>query len=129
MSETLKRIKQYIDYKGISIRAFEIECGFSNGSFASQLKNNKTIGVDKLENILNKYTEINANWVLTGIGEMIASNPIQNVVSESTTDYSSNSNLQELIATQRELIKMQKEKIEALENKLKDDKRGKEKAS
>lgn len=26
----------------------------SNGSFASQLKNKKTIGVDKLENILKK---------------------------------------------------------------------------
>jgi phage repressor protein C with HTH and peptisase S24 domain len=67
---TLQRIKQYIDFKGLRISSFEKEVGMSNGSFASQLKNNKTIGVDKLENILNKYPEINPIWILTGKGEM-----------------------------------------------------------
>ena len=52
---TLKRIKQYIDYKGITNQNFEKLIGFSNGAFASQLKNNRTIGVDKLENILIKF--------------------------------------------------------------------------
>lgn len=67
----LKRIKEYIDFKGISNKAFEISVGFSNGAFASQLKNNKTIGVDKLENILKTYKELNPNWVLLGEGEML----------------------------------------------------------
>ena len=68
---TIQRIKQYIDYKGFTNKKFEIETGFSNGAFASQLKNNKTIGVDKLENILTTYTEINPDWLLTGKGEML----------------------------------------------------------
>jgi len=68
---TLKRIKQYIDLKGVKVSAFEKEIGMSNGSFASQLKNNKTIGVDKLENILKKYPEINPEWLLTGNGNML----------------------------------------------------------
>lgn len=67
---TLQRIKQYIDAKGIKVSALEREVGMSNGSFASQLKNNKTIGVDKLENILRKYTDVNPEWLLTGNGNM-----------------------------------------------------------
>jgi hypothetical protein len=70
---TLQRIKYFIDFKGVSIRAFEQNVGMSNGSFASQLKNNKTIGVDKLENILRIYSELNAEWLLTGKGEMLHS--------------------------------------------------------
>lgn len=68
---TLQRIKEYIDYKGVTNQKFEKEIGFSNGAFASQLKNNRTIGVDKLENILIKYPEINPEWLLTGNGSMI----------------------------------------------------------
>ena len=68
---TLTRIKKYIDYKGVNNSTFEKEVGMSNGSFASQLKNNKTIGVDKLENILKIYPEINPDWLLTGNGSML----------------------------------------------------------
>ena len=71
METTLQRIKKFIDYKEISVRRFEEYIGMSNGSFASQLKNNKTIGVDKLENILFIYPEINAEWLLTGEGSML----------------------------------------------------------
>lgn len=73
MSEetTLQRIKQYLDYKGITNKKFEETVGFSNGAFGSQLKNNRTIGVDKLENILSVYEELNPNWLLRGKGKMI----------------------------------------------------------
>lgn len=67
---TVQRLKEYLDYKGISIRKFEESVGFSNGSFGSQYKNNKTIGADKVENILNVYPEISAEWLLRGRGEM-----------------------------------------------------------
>ena len=75
MSGILSRIKQYLDLKGISIRAFELKCGFSNGSFASQLKNGKTIGIDRLENILNSFPDINTEWLLTGKGDMTKTGP------------------------------------------------------
>jgi hypothetical protein len=73
MENALHRIKKYIDYKEISVRAFEQRVGMSNGSFASQLKNGRTIGVDRLENILREYPELNAAWILTGEGEMLKS--------------------------------------------------------
>lgn len=74
MSNTIRRIKEFIDFKGISVRKFEEIVGFSNGSFASQYKNNKTIGVDKVENILQFFPEISSEWLLTGNGEMIKPN-------------------------------------------------------
>ena len=117
MSKTLERIKEYIDYKKISIRAFEISCGFSNGSFASQLKNKKTIGVDKLENILNIYSELNANWVLTGKGEML-NIILQNFVVEAKQQYNLVEPVQELLEMQRKLLQMKDEKIATLEREL-----------
>lgn len=77
----VKRIKKYLDFKGITNQKFEIEVGYSNGAFGSQLKNDKSIGSDKLENILNKYSEINPEWLLTGKGEMLKQNALINVES------------------------------------------------
>lgn len=71
---TLSRIKQYIDYKGITISSLERQAGMSNGSLASQLKKNKTIGVDKLENILKLFPDMNTEWLLTGHGPMLKEN-------------------------------------------------------
>ncbi|MEB5421756.1 hypothetical protein RXR98_29690, partial [Pseudomonas aeruginosa] len=68
---------------------FEKSVGFSNGAFASQLKNNKSIGVDKLENILKAYPDLDINWVLEGKGEMIKSTDDHGVliVSEPKSPY------------------------------------------
>ena len=70
---TITRIKEFVDFIGLTVSSFEKDVGMSNGSFASQLKNNKTIGVDKLENILKKYPELSPEWLLTGTGEMLKS--------------------------------------------------------
>ena len=71
MATTLIRLKEYIDYKELSLRAFEVSIGFSNGALTSQLKPGKTIGVDKLENILRVYEELSPDWLLTGKGAML----------------------------------------------------------
>ena len=71
MSNTVSRIKEFIDFKGLSVRKFEEAVGFSNGAFASQYKNNGSIGSDKIENILHSYPEINVIWLLTGKGDML----------------------------------------------------------
>ena len=67
----LDRIKEYIDYKNMTIAAFERSVGMSNASFGKSLKNGKAIGTDKLENILSIYTDINPTWLLTGEGSML----------------------------------------------------------
>lgn len=72
----LERIKEYIDYKGITIAAFEKSIGMSNASFGKSLKSGKGIGSDKLEKILKVYTDISSSWLLTGEGTMLKNDTV-----------------------------------------------------
>jgi transcriptional regulator with XRE-family HTH domain len=107
---TLKRIKQYIDLKGIKISVFEREIGMSNGSFASQLKNDKTIGVDKLEKILRVYSDINIEWLLTGKGSMLKDTLNEERAPYNKTDEKDAENA----LNYKELAEARKETIESL---------------
>lgn len=120
MSGTLERIKQFIDYKQITIRAFELAVGFSNGAFASQLKNKKSIGSDKIENILNKFPELNANWLFKGTGQMLARSDEESpLLGEPVSDYSSEVNRlqKELLEAQAEIIRLQKKAMDSAEKR------------
>lgn len=70
----LENLKKFIDYKGISIAAFEKSIGMSNNSFRKSLNTGGNLGSDKLENILKVYPELNPIWILTGNGEMLINN-------------------------------------------------------
>lgn len=67
----LERLKEYIDYRGISVAAFERSIGMANASFGKSLKNKGAIGTDKLEKILSTYSDISPVWLLTGTGDML----------------------------------------------------------
>jgi phage repressor protein C with HTH and peptisase S24 domain len=69
----MTRLKEFIDYKGVSVAAFEHSIGMSNASFGKSLKTGGSIGMDKLENILIAYPDINPIWLLTGVGSMLSS--------------------------------------------------------
>ena len=112
---TLQRIKQFIDLKGITIKAFEQKIGFSNGAFGSQLRNNRTIGVDKIENILFEYPELSPEWLLTGKGEMIKSSTVQeNIIKEDTSGYSMVNTLLEQLSKLTDTVLSQQKTIESL---------------
>jgi transcriptional regulator with XRE-family HTH domain len=66
-NNTIDRLKYFIEYKGISIRKFSELTGISH----SLINKINSIGSDKLENILSSFPELNAEWLLTGNGEMI----------------------------------------------------------
>lgn len=67
----LERLKEYIDYRGISVAAFERSIGMANASFGKSLKNKGAIGTDKLEKILSTYPDISPAWLMTGEGDML----------------------------------------------------------
>lgn len=71
----LERLKQYMDYKGITVAAFERSIGMANASFGKSLKKGGAIGTDKLENILSTYPDISPPWLLRGVGDMLLSDP------------------------------------------------------
>ena len=121
MSSALLRIKAYLDYKGLSLRAFEASIGVSNGAITSQMKPGKTIGVDRLENILRIYEELSPDWVMTGRGTMIreeyASKEAANA-SENASKVTSKSN-QKALERLEELYEVNKKYTQLLEEKLK----------
>jgi hypothetical protein len=66
----IERFKLYLDHKGIANYRAEQECGLSNGLIKNALKGS-SIGSDKLENILNTYSDLSAEWLLRGTGDML----------------------------------------------------------
>lgn len=76
----INRISQLIDYKGLSVRAFEISIGASNGAFGRAIKNNTDISSEWLSIIIEKYPDISAEWLLTGEGDMIKRLPPESPV-------------------------------------------------
>lgn len=69
-ANSLTRLKEYIDNKGITIAEFERMAKWSNGLLGPQLKKNGTVGLNKIENILSIFPNLNLEWLITGVGEM-----------------------------------------------------------
>ena len=70
----IQRIKQIIDYEGISISAFEQKIGASDGMIRRAVKNNTDIQSKWLTLICDNYHEINIEWLIVGNGSMLKSN-------------------------------------------------------
>jgi phage repressor protein C with HTH and peptisase S24 domain len=64
---TTERVKKFIDFKGITRYRFCQEMGFSN----KFLDNSSNMGTDKAGKILRYFPELNAEWLLTGRGNML----------------------------------------------------------
>ena len=62
------RIKRFCKAEGIAISAFEKNIGVSNG-YVNAIS--RSIGVDNLNTIIEKYSILNIEWLLTGRGEML----------------------------------------------------------
>ena len=62
-----ERMREYLDYKGITKYKFCNDLGFSN----KFLDNSSNMGTDKACKILHYYPEINSEWLLTGNGSML----------------------------------------------------------
>lgn len=76
-NQTVKeRLKSFIDYKQMSVRAFESACGLSYG-FVGNMRN--SMQPDKIMKIVHCFPELNPGWVMTGEGEMLKPTNTQNV--------------------------------------------------
>lgn len=69
-----QRLIEFIKQKGLSQSRFEKAVGLSNG-YVNNIS--KGIGADKLQRITEKFPCLNAGWLLTGKGEMLKANTIQ----------------------------------------------------
>ena len=69
-----QRLLEFIKREGLSQSRFEKAVGLSNG-YVNNIS--KGIGADKLQRITEKFPYLNAEWLLTGKGEMLKANTIQ----------------------------------------------------
>jgi len=66
-----KRIKQYIDYKGLRVRSFEIKSSLKNGAIYRVIKKNTSLNGDSIAAIGRKWKDLNLNWLMNGVGDML----------------------------------------------------------
>lgn len=67
----LSRLEEFILHLNISFNKFEDGVNASRGGISGAIRNNRNIGINVIENILQKYPELNCNWLLLGKGKMI----------------------------------------------------------
>lgn len=71
-----ERLKSYIESSKMSVKAFELSIDVSNGYINSI---SKSIGIDKLQLILEKYPNLNLEWLITGKGEMLRNSEVKTI--------------------------------------------------
>lgn len=71
MKTNIERIKEFLQNKGLSIRKFEQSIGASNGAIGRAMSKKSDINSAWLSKIIETYPEINPEWLLSGVGNML----------------------------------------------------------
>ena len=66
----IERIKQFAEYKEVSMRRFCEIAGIASGGFTKV----KSVGSENLLKIFNAFPDVNLTWLITGKGEMLDNN-------------------------------------------------------
>lgn len=69
--KAIKRLYQYLTYKGIPPTRLEKEIGLSNGYLGTMLKREADIGESTFVKIIDYCLDLNPMWFVLGKGEMI----------------------------------------------------------
>lgn len=83
MGTIKERLEKIAAFDSLSIRRFEEKCGLKRGNI-SNMSNESSIGSDKLSKIIDAYSSIDIEWLLTGKGDMLKNEitrPVQNASS------------------------------------------------
>ena len=115
MSKIISRIQEFAENQGISIRELERKSSVTNGVFSKAIRFGNEISTDKVENLLQAYPSISAEWLLRGEGEMLT---------QSEDSLSQNPTLDFVIrhmASQIDELKAQVKDLETKNDKLLDE--------
>jgi len=132
MENIFSRIRQIINYYGISNNEFGRKIGCSSAQITQMITHEKNFGIDKLLKILVNYPQISAEWLTLGVGPMLKKKQNKRkkrrIETEQVTDlqnedcHNNNSNAQENSTTISELLirlEKQSEIIGGLKNENK----------
>ena len=67
------RIQQIIDFLGLNPNTFAHEIGVNRSTLSHVLNGRNKPSIDFTQKVLNRYSEISARWLLTGVGKMTLS--------------------------------------------------------
>lgn len=124
---TLKdRVKEYCQSQNIPISKFEKESGLSNGYF-NRVQHRPS--QDKLDNIARNNPDLNIQWLLTGNGQMLTTDPIPQPESKPKqlefdfnrwmeNEEKKTASLQKLITTNSQLSSTNRELVEMLKEAM-----------
>lgn len=102
-----ERVKEFIDFKGITKYRFCQMLGFSN----KFLDNTSNIGTDKAGKIIHHFPDLNPEWLLTGNGNMLK----PDILNEERASYTKiDQEDSEDALNYKELAEARKETIESL---------------
>ncbi|MBU3807891.1 MAG: XRE family transcriptional regulator [Candidatus Phocaeicola faecipullorum] len=105
----IDRIKQIINYCGLSDRAFAIKCGIKQNTFSNQINGVRELSLQTINGILISNEDISAEWLMRGKGEML-------LASEQSSDAEDRMNkLIDTITFQQDTIKNLQARINELE--------------
>lgn len=71
MEKISDRVKKIVDIEKLSIRSIESDIDCSNGVLAKFIKNGTDISSHWMSKLIDRFSEYNARWIMTGKGEMI----------------------------------------------------------
>ena len=103
-----ERVKEFIDYKRITRYRFCQMLGFSN----KFLDNSSNMGTDKASKILRYFPDLNAEWLLSGKGNMLRLDILDEP--SKVYDKTAKQNTEEEDTNYKELAEARKETIESL---------------
>lgn len=111
----ISRIKEIIEYSGLSTRAFALKCGIKDNTFSNQLNGVRDVSLNTIISILLTFENISAEWLIRGEGNMIKNEKQQNNKKEEEKII----NLIDTIAFQQSTIKNHQKRIDELETENK----------
>lgn len=73
ISEVAKRIERFIQETGLKQREFAEKIGIGTGRLSNVLKGRNKPDFDFVSNMAKKFRNVNTDWLLTGMGDMLLS--------------------------------------------------------
>lgn len=109
-----ERVKIYIKHCGLTVSAFEKSIGVSNGYINNM---NKSIGIDKLELILELYSNLSIEWLITGKGSMLILEPSSDKAVTTNSEPANPTELKLIAALEKNIDHLEKQLNECLAQK------------
>ena len=80
--EVLGRLIAFKDYTGMNLHAFCASIGMGHTTVFNQVAGNRALSLDTILKTVEAYSDLSADWLLRGNGNMIISNETQSQIEE-----------------------------------------------